>query len=233
LYKSGKADANTEFDVLQIDDLSPRFEIKDLHYIPADATPHLIDVTSYTKEASYYNLSIPKVKDGAFLIARIKDWESLGLLDGPMHLYYKDTYQGLSQLNTQQVSDTLDFSLGKEKAFTVTRRKESSMSSKSLFGNVIKEVLTYEIIVKNNKPENAEIEIRDQIPISTDKNVEVKALQLSGANLHALSGQLDWKMKLAPNEKKRIILKFSVKYPKSKRGLLQHNTKRVITPRFF
>lgn len=224
---------NVGSDVLQIDDLSTRFEIEDKHLIPSDATPHLIDVTSYTRNAEFYTLSIPKVKDGAFLVARIPQWESLGLLDGPMNLYYNDAYQGVSQLSTQQISDTLDVSLGKENSYTITRRKISSMSSEKLIGFNIKEVLTYEIIVKNNKNQAAEIEVRDQLPVSTDKNVEVKPLKISGAEVDQLSGQLTWKLQLAPNESKKISLKFSVRYPKSKRGLLKHNKKKIASPRFF
>ncbi len=229
----GKSDASQQFNVLQVDDLSTRFEIKDKHFIPSDATPHMIDVTSYTKEADYYTLSIPKVKDGAFLIARIKDWESLGLLDGPMNLYYKEAYQGVSRLDTRQVSDTLDISLGKENSYTITRRKESSMSSKKLLGSTIKEVLTYEIIVRNNKNQTAEIEVRDQLPVSTDKNVEVRPLVISGAKVDVLSGQLTWNIKLEANESRRIPFKFSVKYPKGKRGLLKYNSREIISPRYF
>ncbi|MGK0388979.1 MAG: hypothetical protein ACI94Y_001712 [Maribacter sp.] len=229
----GKYGKNVGSDVLQIDDLSTRFELKDKHLIPSDATPHLIDVTSYTRDADFYTLSIPKVKDGAFLVARIPQWESLGLLDGPMNLYYNDAYQGVSQLNTQQVSDTLDVSLGKENSYTITRRKMSSMSNEKLIGFNIKEVLTYEIIVKNNKNQAAKIEVRDQLPLSTDKNVEVKPLVISGAEVDQLSGQLTWKLKLQANESKKIILKFSVKYPKSKRGLLKHNKRKIATPRYF
>jgi len=48
---------------IAVDDLSTRFKIKDLHLIPSDATPHIIDVTTYTKDANYYTLSIPKIKN--------------------------------------------------------------------------------------------------------------------------------------------------------------------------
>lgn len=233
-YKDQKKEVNTTFDVLQIDDLSTRFEIKDLHSIPADARPHLIDVTSYHKPASYYTLAIPKVREGAFLIARIGNWQNTGLMDGPINLYHKDTYQGTSQLKiNQQINDTLDISLGNENAYTITRRKVSGISKKKLIGFLIKEIMTYEIIVKNNKNEAGSIEIRDQLPISTDKDMEVKALETSNAQLDELSGQLTWKINLKPNESKKIRLKFSVKYPKNKQGSVNYNKKQIITPRYF
>ena len=222
-----------KYDIIQIDNLSTRFQLAQLHTIPADATPHLVDVTNYTKKVAYYTLSIPKVKNGAFLIAKIPNWENMGLLDGTMNLYYNDTFQGISQLDTRQVSDTLDISLGKDDAFSVTKRKLSSKSSKKLIGFNITEKLSYEIIIKNKRNQPAEIEIRDQLPVATDKNVIVKVLQISNAQLEPLSGQLTWQVALKPHESKKILLTFSVKYPKSQRGILRHDRKNIRSPKFF
>lgn len=228
-----KRDKREEVDFLQIDDLSTRFEIADLHLIPADATPHLIDVISYDKKVEFYNLSIPKVKNGAFLIARIKDWESLGLIDGDINLYYNDTYQGISKLKTNEVSDTLDLSMGKENNFIVSRKKVSTSSRKNLIGFNIKEVLTYEIQVKNNKAESGIIELKDQIPISISKDVEVKALDLSRGKLDPLTGQVTWSVSLDPGETKKLTLRFSIKYPKSKKNSIFYKSKIITTPRYF
>ena len=229
-YKGGKKVA---YDIVQINDLSTRFELKELHKIPADATPHLIDVKRFTKEATYYTLSIPKIKDGAFLIAKIPDWEQMNLLEGPINLYYNDAFQGTSQLDTQQVSDTLEISLGKDDAYSVIRRKISSNSRKRLIGFNIKEIVAYEILIKNKKNKAVDIEVRDQLPVSTDKNVEVKPLQLSNAQLDVLSGQLTWLVKLKPNQTKKLLLSFSVRYPKNKRGIFRINRRQLKSPRFF
>jgi len=224
---------SVSFDVIKVDDLSTRFVINDLHFIPSDATPHLINIKKFVKKADYYTLSIPKVKDGAFVIASIPDWESMGLLDGPISLYYKGAFQGISQLDTQQVENKLDISLGKDDSFTIIRRKISTMSKQKLIGFNIKEELTYELIIKNNKNEQVTIELRDQLPLSVDKNVEVIPLELSNAMLDSASGQLTWSLSLSPNERKKIVLKFSVKYPKSKKGIFKHNRKNLKSPRFF
>lgn len=220
-------------DVLQVDDLSTRFEIKDLHIIPSDATPHLIDIKTFVKKATYYTLTIPKIKEGAFIIARISDWENMGLLDGPISLYFNNTFQGVSQLDTQQVEKELEISLGKDKSYTITRRKIKSRSREKFIGTSINETLTYEFIIKNNKNKNVEIELRDQLPVSIDKNVEVKPLEINGAKVDSQSGQLTWKLKLKPLENRRIILKYNVKYPKKRRGMFKHDRKNLKSPRFF
>jgi hypothetical protein len=94
-------------------------------------------------------------------------------------------------------------------------------------------VLTYEFVIKNNKNEAARIELRDQLPLSVDKSVEVKALELSSASLDPINGLLKWNLDLEPNEIRRLRLSFSVKYPKSKRGILAHDKWKIVTPRYF
>lgn len=236
--KSGKKDKAEEqeeaFDILELDDLSTRFELDDQYTIPADASPHLIDVTKYEKAVSYYNLSIPKIKNGAFLIARVQDWENLGLIDGQANLYYNNTYQGYTNLKTQQINDTLDISLGKVNSYTVSRRKIHSKSKRNLIGFNIKEELTYEISIRNNRNEKGVIEIKDQIPVSTSKDVEIKPINLSNGKLDPVTGEINWEVKLKPEEVKTLLLKFSIKYPKNRRHIFAMKyASRVRTPRYF
>ncbi|MEM9920661.1 MAG: DUF4139 domain-containing protein, partial [Bacteroidota bacterium] len=228
-----EVDESDDFDELEIDDLSTRFELKDVHRIPSDAMPHIIDVTSYQKKVAFYNLSIPKIKSGGYLIARISDWESLGLIDGVANLYYNNTFQGFTNLKTQQVNDTLDLSLGKESSFSVSRKKVSSKSRKNLIGFNIKENLTYEILLKNNKSEAVAIQLKDQIPVSTSKDIVVIPTNLSNGKLDPLTGEVSWNVQLGPNESRKIALKFSIKYPKNQKNKIQYNINRIVTPRYF
>ena len=226
-------DNKMSYDVFHIDDLSTRFKIKNLHYIPSDATPHLIDVKTFIKQSDFYTLSIPKIKDGAYLIASIHDWESMGLLNGPINLYYNNVFQGISKLNTQQINKTLDISLGKDNSYTITRRKINTLKQEKFIGLNIKEVLTYEFIIQNKKNKSVVLELRDQLPISIDKNVEVISIETSNAVIDKQSGLLTWSVKLKPLSSEKIILKYSVKYPKSRRGLFRHNRNKLKSPRFF
>ncbi|MEO1518334.1 MAG: mucoidy inhibitor MuiA family protein [Bacteroidota bacterium] len=234
-FEADKAKDNEEqaVDVLEIDDLSTRFELDKRYKVSADASPHLIDVISYQKEVDFYTLSIPKVKNGAFLIARITDWESLGLIDGTANLYYNNAYQGSTNLQAQQLNDTLDISLGRDNAFSLSRKKISSKSRKNLIGFNIKETITYEILIKNNKAERNNIRVKDQIPISSSKDVEVNIQTISGGQLEPLPGEITWDLILEPNETKRLLLRFTIKYPKSKRNSIKYNVRKVVTPRYF
>ncbi len=233
LRQSSKQEENLNDDVIELDDLSTRFELKDLHFIPSDAVPHLVDIAAYEKEAFYYTLSIPKIKNGAFLIAGIPDWESLGLIDGKASLYYNETYQGSTILKTQQINDTLDISLGLDNTYEIARKKVSQKSRKNLIGFNIKEKLTFEILVKNKKTTSATIQVKDQIPVSISKDIEVKSIELSGGKVDPLTGEVTWDLELDPGEVRKIILSMTIKYPKSKQGSMFYNNRAIYTPRYF
>lgn len=218
---------------LVVDDLNTRFEIKNKHIIPSDAVPHTIDIDVFEKEVNYYTLSIPKVKSGAYKIASISDWESMGLIDGNVNLYYNDTFQGKTFLNMQQIENFLDVSVGKDQSLIINRKKMPGKSRKSLMGNYVTEQFKYEITIKNNKGIAQMIDVKDQIPLSISKEIEVNILEISNAKLDPITGELVWKLNLSPNEVKKLQLSFSVKYPSSSRYELNYNEKSIKSPRYF
>ena len=86
---------------------------------------------------------------------------------------------------------------------------------------------------QNMRKVKSSLQIKDQIPISTSKNVEATPLELSSGILDPINGQVVWNISLKPNEVKKLILKVSIKYPKSKRGLINFSRKNIKSPRFF
>ena len=57
----------------------------------------------------------------------------------------------------------------------------------------------------------------DQVPISSNKDVEVEIIEISSAKQDEKNGYLNWEVKLEPAEAKTFIIKFAVKFPKDKR----------------
>ncbi len=224
---------NEQYDVIAVNDLNTEFIINDIHTIPSDATPHTIDVKSFEKDAEYYNLSIPKIKKGVFVIAKIRNWQKMGLIDGKCNLYYNDEYQGQIMLDTKQIGNSLELSVGKNSVCKVNKRKLSNKSSKNFIGTYINEEIVYEFILQNTGNKEVEIELRDQLPVSNFKNIVVTPLQLSNANVDQQNGMLTWHISLKPNKRKKIIFSFKVKYPKNMRNLLKINRMKIASPRFF
>ena len=73
----------------------------------------------------------------------------------------------------------------------------------------------YEISVRNTKSKAITIEINDQIPLSTDKDIQVN-YTAPEASVNTETGQLSWKYTIAPAETKKMSFQLEVKYPKNK-----------------
>ena len=223
---------NIRFETIEISELDTDFEIEELYTIPSDRKPYSIDVNSHDLTADFKHVAIPKLDKDAFLLAQITGWESLNLIDGPMNVYYGESYIGLSNLSTRTLGDTLDLSLGRDRRVMVTRTKLKEFTKKQVLGSYQTATYSYKISVKNNRSQSVEIDLEDQIPVSTIKEIEVNDIEISGATLYENTGKTKWKMNLQPGENKSVVLTFSVKYPKNKQIKLEQK-KQIVTPRYY
>lgn len=204
-----------QYEEIQVSELSAEFDIKNNYSIPADSKPYIVDVTEYKLPATFQHYSAPKVVRDAFLLARITGWEDLDLVEGPANVYYGGTYVGQSYIYTRSVDDTLDLSLGRDNKVLVTRSKVKEYCNKKLFGSTVKETFAYEMVIKNNRKTPIQIDLQDQLPISTQSDILVEAIETSKGELDSKTGQLTWSYSLQPGEVKKTTLSFSIKYPKN------------------
>jgi len=164
----------------------------------------------------YKYYAAPKLDKDAYLVGELADWENLHLLTGEANIIFEGTYVGKTLIDPRSVMDTLNVSLGKDKRVVVTREKLKDFSSVKFLGTNKKEVFTYELTVKNNKKERIELMLKDQYPISTNKEIEVELIESGGATVNTESGVLTWKLDLAPGESKKVRMSYGVKCPKEK-----------------
>jgi len=148
-------------------------------------------------------------------LARINGWEDLNLVEGPANVYYSGTYVGQSYINTRSADDTLDLSLGRDNKVLVTRTKVKEFCNKKVLGNFFKETFAYEMVIKNNRKTPIQIEVNDQLPVSTQSDITVEPLETSKGMADVKTGTYAWTYSLQPGEIKKIEFSFSVKYPKN------------------
>jgi uncharacterized protein (TIGR02231 family) len=192
------------------------YKISIPYTVLSDGKEAMIDVQNYTLPAQYQYYCVPKLDVDAFLMARVSGWEQYNLLSGEINLFYEGTYVGKSYVDVRNTNDTLDISLGRDKNIVVTRTKIKDFQSRQFIGNNKKDVYGWEIIVKNKKKQPIDIVLEDQIPLSTDKDIEIEKIEISNADYNKTTGKLLWTMKLNTGESKTFKLSYSVKYPKDK-----------------
>ncbi|MGQ9846275.1 MAG: DUF4139 domain-containing protein [Bacteroidales bacterium] len=61
----------------------------------------------------------------------------------------------------------------------------------------------------------------EQLPISTDKNIEIEKMELSGGQVNEEKGAVYWKIQFKPGESKQLKFVYAVKYPKDKSIILE------------
>jgi len=203
------------FQQVAVQELSAEFEIELPYTILADGKPYVVDVTSFTLPATFMHYAVPKQDADAFLTAKVVGWNALNLVSGKASVYFAGTYLGQSFINTASVDDTLSLSLGRDKRVALARKQKSELSKRQLLGNNEKETFYFETTVRNNRDKEINVLLEDQLPISSDGQIEVAMLEISGAVLEKNTGKLSWNIKLAPGESKTVTLGYSIKTPKS------------------
>lgn len=189
----------------------------DLPYdVPTNGKAQIATLKEYDVPAFYKYYSVPKLDKDAFLLAEVPDWEGLNLLPGEANIIFEGTYIGKSFIDPSSTQDTINFTMGRDKRIVIKKEKLKDFSSTKLIGTNKKQVFTYEITVKNNKKDEISMLLKDQFPISQNKEVEVEVLETSEAMVNDEIGVLTWKLKLAAGEVKKIKVSYSIKYPKEK-----------------
>ncbi len=206
-----------QYTTLNEGQLNTNFEI-DLPYdIESDGQLHSVTIKDQEISCILKNYAVPRVDKEAYLMAEVADWQNLDLLPGDANIIMDDTYIGKSVIDPNTTADTLNLSLGRDKRIAVKRSLVKEQSSIKTTGKESRQTFTYEIIVKNNKLTDVNLLLKDQFPLSTIKEVEVKLEEEGMATVNAETGVLTWKIDLKPGESKKVRFSYSVKYPKDKK----------------
>jgi len=197
------------------------FEIKTPHTLKSSNKNYVVDMKGYKINAAYQYYSVPKIKPMAFLIANITNWEKYNLLDGEINIFFEGTYVGKSLLDLREATDTLQISLGSDKQVSVKREKVKTFTSKQFIGNKKEETKAWKITVRNNKKQQINMVVYDQIPVSTLEEIKVEVDKNNGGKFNSKTGEMKWLFSLAPNTKKNLNLKYTVKYPKYRNLIIE------------
>jgi uncharacterized protein (TIGR02231 family) len=208
------AETVADFTNVQENTLATEFEIALPYTIPSDGKPQLVDVQKFDITTIYSYGATPKLDRDAFLTARLVDWEKYNLVSGKANVYFEGAFVGETYLNARNTKDTLVVSLGRDKKVVIEREQIKDLTSKKKLSSQIKEEFGYEIRIRNTKKEKIVIRLEDQIPISKNSKIEVELLEATGAKADPITGKLVWKLEVNPSETKKVILRYSIRYPK-------------------
>jgi uncharacterized protein (TIGR02231 family) len=166
--------------------------------------------------ATYKYYAAPRVEKEAFLLAEINDYSKYNLLPGEANIIFEGLYVGKTYINPNQTADTLNLSMGRDKKISIKREKVADKSGTKFLSSKKEQTFTYDITVRNNKKEAVQLLLKDQYPLSPDKEIEVTLIESNDAKINTETGILTWDLNLKPNETYKIRISYKVKYPKDK-----------------
>jgi hypothetical protein len=196
--------------------VSVDFAIKNPYTVKSDNKIVSVDMSLMDVPADYIYYCVPKRNKDAFLMARIKDWEKYDFLEGEANVFFEDTFVGKTILDISNASDTLSVSLGIDKNISVNREKVKDYSSKQFIGSKQEVTRDWKTTIRNNRSEKVNMTIVDQVPVSTNQEIEVNVQTTGGAEKNPLNGEVKWKISIEPGKTQELGLKYSVKYPKNR-----------------
>lgn len=199
-------------------DISQTFDISLAYSIPGNGREQYIDLIQKNVTADFSYYTVPKMGEEAYLLAEIPNWESLGLLSGSANITFGDTFMGTTFIDTKSTLDKLALTLGVDDRISIKREKTQDFSSKKTFGSNIVQAFNYKITVKNNQSQTIKLVVKDQYPISSNKDIKIERLKqtTTPSKTNEDVGVLVWELDLAPGTSKEFTNAFSVQYPKDK-----------------
>lgn len=207
-------------DYISIDeqDIHVNYKIAVPYNIPGNGNEQLVDLVNYNLEAEYNYYCAPKLSPETYLIATLGGLEKYNLLSGYATVTFNNTFVGETYLNPNSTQDRVTLTLATDPRVTVKRELQRDFSSTKHVGSTTTETRSYLITVRNNQNRTAKLTLKEQYPISNDKDIEVKLVEVKPTATYNKEniGVLTWELELNAGETRTFVVTYSVKYPKDR-----------------
>ena len=196
-------------------DIQVSFAIAVPYDIPGNGKEKLIDLKSYDVKADFKYYSIPKLSDETYLVATLSDYEKYNLLPGEATVTFNNTFVGRTRLRPNDTESQISLTLTTDPRISVKREKQKDFCSTKHVGNSTTVTQSYLITVKNNQSKAAKLTLKEQYPISNDKDIEVKDITVTPKATYDKTdiGVVTWDVELNPGETRTFTVTYSVKHP--------------------
>ena len=204
-----------DFVEVEDQDIQVSFAISVPYDIPGNGKEKLIDLKSYDVKADFKYYSVPKLSDETYLVATLSDYEKYNLLPGKATVTFNNTFVGRTRLRPNDTESQITLTLTTEPRMTVKREKQKDFCSTKHVGNSTTVTQSYLITVKNNLNRAAKLTLKEQYPISNDKDIEVKDVTITPKATYDKSdiGVVTWDVELQAGETRTFTVTYSVKHP--------------------
>ncbi len=192
-----------------------RYEVAQRESIPFNSAPHKVVAFSATVPAKLKYVATPALGNSVLLQGEIVNTTGHPILEGSVAIFGDESYIGTSQQSGAAQNEGLAFGFGPDDGLIVDRHLVSrTVKGPEAFR--LSQVITYryEIVVESFNQRAVEVEVTDQIPVSTTAEIQVTFLESSRPHtLDPKSGMLRWTLDAAAGSPTTIAYVFQVECP--------------------
>lgn len=192
------------------------FAIKKNVQIPSDGAPHKVPIDTQNMDVKYDYITVPKLKETAFLRANLRNTLPYPLLSGSTDLFVVQDFVGSAKVPFIAKDEEAKVFFGEDRQIRIKHERiKREKSPPGFLGKNERIKLVYKITVQNLRSTKVDIEIQDQLPISQNTKIEIKDLAITPEpSKKNEKGFLTWTLTLEPQAKKEILIGFTIEYPK-------------------
>jgi uncharacterized protein (TIGR02231 family) len=196
------------------------FAIAGATTVNADNKDRTVTVALLDLPVRYSWAAVPKLSAFAYFRAEVTNSSDFPFLPGPSHIYVDGSYIADGSMASVPSGGLFDTDLGVDEGVKVERKLLRKFDeSTGLLTKKSKTTWEYEIRVKNDKKREITLLVSDQLPISLNDQIVVKAIapaySKDSDTLRKTDGEtFEWSLKLGAGREQTLPLSFSVEYPR-------------------
>ncbi len=193
------------------------FKVAGTSSINGDNTETRVTLSRAELPAEYLYRSVPKLSEFAYRTARLTNTSEFPLLPGKVNIYHEGSLISTSEFKLIMPGEETEVSLGVHEGIKVEYRfLKKFRKNEGLLNKKTSMQFEYMIELRNNTGHAAEIEVFDQLPVSQEKEIEVKTIapEIDGKNITINDeAEITWHLNLASGEKRELPFTYLVEYP--------------------
>lgn len=195
--------------------LNVSFDINIPYTVMSNNKSHSVSLNDFSIPAEYKYYVAPKLDLNAYLVATVKDYGNYNLLAGEANVIFDGVYVGKTILNPANTEEEMRLNMGKDPKVSVSRVLMKDKSGTKMLSSKKSQNFVYDITLRNNKAEQVAIQVEDQFPVSSNKDIEIELTDTSSGTVNTEKGLVKWDLKLKSNESKTLRFGYQVRSDKN------------------
>jgi uncharacterized protein (TIGR02231 family) len=200
------------FETLQKRGTTAHFKANAAPGVRGDGHPVRMRIGRSSLESSQKIVAAPEQSLNAAHTLEMTNSTGQALLPGKVALYQDGTFVGMTDIEFVAEDESFALFLGVADHLKLSRKLDKKRSSLIRRRRNRMEV-SFIVTVENLSSKKTRLSLADRIPVSENRDIKVDRVKIVPAVRPNSRGLLDWKLALAPKEKRQFRISYRVEYP--------------------